>query len=122
MPAGKIELLHRFLRQEDGRLSKRSRENEFAALTDREAEQIKALYRASFEDKQPTAETKVKRVAACTLASPIQARFVNRWSLVHASACKFRRNRRRRICSDRFHLWRRVWKSATAVASSNLLL
>ena len=35
MPAEKIELLHRFLRQENGRLSKRARENEFAALTDR---------------------------------------------------------------------------------------
>jgi hypothetical protein len=49
MPAEKIELLHRFLRQEDGRLSKRARENEFAALTDSEAERIEALYRTSFE-------------------------------------------------------------------------
>jgi hypothetical protein len=57
MPAEKIELLHRFLRQENGRLSKRARENEFAALTDREAEQIESLYRASFEDKEPTAES-----------------------------------------------------------------
>ncbi|MGD1029300.1 Fic family protein [Candidatus Binatus soli] len=56
MPAEKIELLHRFLRQENGRLSKRARENEFGALTDREAEQIEALYRTSFEDKEPTAE------------------------------------------------------------------
>lgn len=54
MPAEKIELLHRFLRQEDGRLSKRARENEFAALTDREAEQIAAVYRSSFEDKHET--------------------------------------------------------------------
>ena len=57
MPAEKIELMHRFLRQENGRLSKRARENEFAALTDGEAEQIEALYRASFEDRQPTPET-----------------------------------------------------------------
>ncbi len=42
MPAEKIELLHRFLRQEDGRLSKRARENEFAALTDREADRLRA--------------------------------------------------------------------------------
>jgi len=56
MPAEKIELLHRFLRQENGRLSKRARENEFAALTDEEAEQIEVLYRASFKDEQPTAE------------------------------------------------------------------
>lgn len=53
MPAEKIELLHRFLRQEDGRLSKRARENEFAALTDREAEQIEAVYRASSKERQP---------------------------------------------------------------------
>lgn len=51
MPAEKIELLHGFLRQENGRLSQRARESEFTALTDREAEQIEALYRASFEDK-----------------------------------------------------------------------
>jgi Fic family protein len=56
MPAEKIELLHRFLRQEDGRLSKRAREDEFAALADHEAEQIEALYRASFDNKQSTAE------------------------------------------------------------------
>jgi len=46
-PAQKIELLHTFLRQEGGRLSKRARQSEFAALTDEEAEQIEALYRTS---------------------------------------------------------------------------
>jgi len=51
MPADKIELLHRFLRQENGRLSKRARENEFAALTDQEAGQIEALYQAALEDR-----------------------------------------------------------------------
>ena len=56
MPAEKIELLHRFLRQENGPLSKRARETEFAALTDQEAERIEAVYRSSFEDKQSTAE------------------------------------------------------------------
>src|SRR5579885_3167022 len=56
MPAETIELLHRFLRQESGRLSKRARENEFAALTDLEAKQLEALYRASFGYKQPTPE------------------------------------------------------------------
>ncbi|MFZ0889188.1 MAG: Fic family protein [Candidatus Binataceae bacterium] len=35
MPAEKIELLHRFLRQEHGRLSRRARQNEFAALIER---------------------------------------------------------------------------------------
>jgi Fic family protein len=56
MPAEKIEILHRFLRQESGRLSKRAQENESAALTDLEAKQLEALYRASFGDKQPTPE------------------------------------------------------------------
>lgn len=56
MPAEKIELLHRFLRQESGRLSKRARENEFAALTDLEAKRLEALYRVSFGDKQLTPE------------------------------------------------------------------
>lgn len=56
MPAEKIELLHRFLRQENGSLSKRARENEFAALTDKEAERIEALYRASFQGEQRMAE------------------------------------------------------------------
>jgi Fic family protein len=56
MPADKIELLHGFLRQENGRLSKRARDKEFAALTDREAEQIEKLYRASLERKGETAE------------------------------------------------------------------
>jgi Fic family protein len=57
MPSEKIELLHRFLHQEDGRLSKRARENEFAALTDKEAERIEDLYRASVEDDRPAVET-----------------------------------------------------------------
>jgi hypothetical protein len=51
MPAEKVELLHRFLRQEDGRLSKRVRENEFAALTDQEADHIEALYQAALQDR-----------------------------------------------------------------------
>jgi Fic family protein len=49
MPEQKINLLHKFLRQQDGRLSKRARTNEFAALTDEETGQIETLYRDSFE-------------------------------------------------------------------------
>jgi hypothetical protein len=50
MPANKIDLLHRFLRQEGGRLSKRARQEEFSALTNEEAEQIEAQYRSSFRN------------------------------------------------------------------------
>jgi len=36
MPDRKVNLLHRFLNQGKGQLSKRARTNEFAALTDEE--------------------------------------------------------------------------------------
>lgn len=48
MPDHTVELLHRFLRKGDGHLSKRGRENEFARLTDAEAERIEHLYADSF--------------------------------------------------------------------------
>lgn len=44
MPERLLDLLFRFLHQNDGRLSKRARENEFAALTDEEAIRIEAIY------------------------------------------------------------------------------
>lgn len=44
MPARTLGLLHRFLRQNAGRLSQRAREREFEALTDDEAARIEALY------------------------------------------------------------------------------
>lgn len=49
MPERKVDLLHKFLRQESGRLSKRARTNEFAALTESEVELVEKLYRDSFE-------------------------------------------------------------------------
>ncbi len=49
MPERKVDLLHKFLRQQNGRLSKRARTNEFAALTDEEVVRIETLYRDSFE-------------------------------------------------------------------------
>jgi Fic family protein len=49
MPERKADLLHKFLRQQNGRLSRRARTNEFAALTDEEVERIETLYRDSFE-------------------------------------------------------------------------
>jgi predicted DCC family thiol-disulfide oxidoreductase YuxK len=44
MPDRVLDLLYRFLRQNGGKLSKRARENEFAALTDDEAVRIEAIY------------------------------------------------------------------------------
>lgn len=49
MPERKFDLLHKFLRQGEGRLSKRAQTNEFAGLTEREVELIEKLYRGSFE-------------------------------------------------------------------------
>lgn len=49
MPASKIDLLFRYLKQNEGVLSKRAREQEFAALTGTEAARIEAIYRDAFE-------------------------------------------------------------------------
>jgi Fic family protein len=48
MPDSTIELLHRFLRQGSGRLSKRARTKEFKALTDAEVRQVERLYEDCF--------------------------------------------------------------------------
>jgi hypothetical protein len=50
MPDGTLDLLFRFLRQNKGMLSKRARENEFAALSDDEVTQIEASYHGAFSD------------------------------------------------------------------------
>ncbi len=47
MPARTQELLHRFLRQNNGRLSKRSRSGEFASLNDDEVATIERYYAES---------------------------------------------------------------------------
>ncbi|WP_343304384.1 hypothetical protein [Mesorhizobium retamae] len=44
MPDRVLDLLYRFLRQNAGKLSKRAREKEIAALTDDEAARIKMIY------------------------------------------------------------------------------
>ena len=44
MPDRVLDLLYRFLRQNAGKLSKRAREREFAALTDDEAARIERIY------------------------------------------------------------------------------
>ena len=48
MPGRTLDLLFRFLRQNDGRLSRRAREKEIQALSDAEAERIEEAYRSSF--------------------------------------------------------------------------
>jgi Fic family protein len=53
MPNEKIDLLHHFLQQGQGHLSKRARTKEFAALTDTEIEQIEGLYAKNF--RKPSA-------------------------------------------------------------------
>ena len=44
MPARTVELLHRFLRQNNGRLSPRARTGEFVGLTDPEVADIERHY------------------------------------------------------------------------------
>jgi Fic family protein len=48
MPERKLNLLHGFLRQGEGRLSKRARSGEFAQLSDAEVDEVEKLYKESF--------------------------------------------------------------------------
>jgi len=48
MPASTIDMLFNFLKQNDGKLSKRAREKEFAALEEKEIEYIEATYAEIF--------------------------------------------------------------------------
>lgn len=48
MPDRTLELLASFLRQNDGRLSKRARDNEFSSLTAAEVSQVEELYKNAF--------------------------------------------------------------------------
>jgi len=50
MPARTVQLLHRFLEQNGGRLSKRGRAGEFAALTDDDVREVEQLYRQLFPE------------------------------------------------------------------------
>lgn len=45
MPERRSDLLFRFLHQNEGTLSRRAREREFAALTDDEVERVQFIYR-----------------------------------------------------------------------------
>ncbi len=49
MPASMVDLLFNFLKQNDGKLSKRAREHEFAELTDDEAERFESIYADLFQ-------------------------------------------------------------------------
>jgi hypothetical protein len=49
MPDRAIDLLFRFLHQNDGRLSKRARTQEFTALTDAEADALERAYSDLFQ-------------------------------------------------------------------------
>ncbi|MDW6022161.1 Fic family protein [Mesorhizobium sp. BAC0120] len=60
MPDRLLDLLFRFLRQNEGRLSKRAREKEFAALTVREAARIEAM----FAETMAEVDSKADRAAA----------------------------------------------------------
>ena len=51
MPNQTIDLLFRFIHQNDGRLSKRARQNEFSLLTDEEVSAVEAAYQESFASK-----------------------------------------------------------------------
>ena len=48
MPERRSDLLFRFLHQNGGRLSRRGREREFAALTDDEVGRVHFIYREAF--------------------------------------------------------------------------
>lgn len=48
MPDRTIELLYQFLRQHHGRLSRRARTKEFAALSDGDVESVEAIYASAF--------------------------------------------------------------------------
>jgi len=52
MPDNTVDLLFRFLQQNNGSLSRRARENEFAQLTEDEASSAEAAYAAAFGGEQ----------------------------------------------------------------------
>jgi hypothetical protein len=49
MPDNTIDLLFRFLHQNEGRLSTRAREREFSALSDEEAARVEVIYQQAFD-------------------------------------------------------------------------
>jgi Fic/DOC family protein len=55
MPGKTVDLLHRFLAQNNGRLSRRGREKEFLALTDDEVAHVERLYADAHAQREPDA-------------------------------------------------------------------
>ena len=55
MPDRLIDLLFRFLQQNEGQLSKRAREREFEALTDEEVQRIERIYEDAFDGQRASA-------------------------------------------------------------------
>lgn len=51
MPERTIDLLFRFLHQNEGRMSQRAREREFSELSDDEAERVELIYRRRFQEE-----------------------------------------------------------------------
>lgn len=56
MPDRLIDLLFRFLQQNEGQLSKRAREREFEALTDEEVQRIERIYQNAFDGQRASAQ------------------------------------------------------------------
>lgn len=56
MPARTVDLLHRFLRQHEGRLSKHARAREFSSLTDLEVSRIERLFEEAFANPNPPSD------------------------------------------------------------------
>lgn len=56
MPARTVDMLHRFLRQHQGRLSKRARAREFSSLTDLEVSRIERLFEEAFANANPPSD------------------------------------------------------------------
>jgi hypothetical protein len=51
MPERTVDLLFRFLHQNEGRLSRRAREREFSELSDDETERVELIYRRRFQEE-----------------------------------------------------------------------
>jgi hypothetical protein len=52
MPDSTVDLLFRFLRRNDGTLSRRAREREFAGLTKDEVARIESIYAEAFSGRK----------------------------------------------------------------------
>ena len=74
MPARTLDLLHRFLRQNHGRLSARARSREFSALSDGEAERIEAFYAEAHSGEQDPGSWERRASDVSPNSSPLDPR------------------------------------------------